>query len=130
MKITVVKSDGKATLTEAVISGRVERRIVPSVQVVDGEISEQDFENGIDYGLPFDEIIQPADITGKLTTALHNSDVWTLEDLTNKGQAVQGALQSVYQIERATIIQAAEKYLKETPAPKPVAPAKKSTKKE
>lgn len=130
MDVKVIKTEGKAVVVEAVLQGKVERRIVPEGRVSDGVISEQDFESGIDYGLPFDEFICAIDITGQLQVALHNADIWTLEDLYSKGRQAIGALQAVYGVELARIIQAAEKYLKEKPASKPVSPQKVKTKKE
>lgn len=127
MKVTVVKSDGDAVVVEVVVSGILIRKIVPSGTVVAGELDEDVFEKGIEYGLPFDEIITAGDIIPVLTRSLHNAGIWTLEDMKTKGQIVVSALQAAYRIDLGRLVQAAEKYEMNKSVSKPKGKTKKES---
>lgn len=113
MDVKIIKEDGLSSVVETVLDGMLIRRIIPTHQVIDGVASTETLEAGIDYGLPFAEIIHPSqDFQTRIEVALHNIDVWTLDDLYKKSSAVRAALQAVYGIEVSQIIQSADQYLK------------------
>jgi hypothetical protein len=129
MDVKIVGSiDGK-DIVEAVIDFRAHRRVFPAGKVQDGTLSKSEFEAGIEYGIPFDEIVPVnTDMVGMFGDALHNAGVWTLEDLHTKSRQAIGALQAVYAVELARIIQAVEAYQPGKPAPKQA--TQKTTRKE
>ena len=121
--INLIISSENTNLYEGIIPGEgLVRRILPAKN---HEPTLEEFQQGIPYGLPFKEIVQPSeDFSARVEVVLHNAGIWTIDDLRTKGKIVTGALQNIYSIELVRIIQAAELYL----SSKPVKP--KSAKKE
>lgn len=114
--VNVIKEIGKTTLIEAVWEGHVLRRIIPTDKVSDGAVLNEDFESGIEYGLPFMELVHkspPPDIATRIEDALHGAGIWTLEDLKSNARIAGGALQAAYGIEVGAIIASGEAYLKQ-----------------
>ena len=91
------------------------RRVVVPARLVAPEMDSDDLAAGIQAGDRFEEIL-PAPAPWNLddlATELRRRGVWDAEDLlTPAGQrAALGALQYLYQIELATLVQAAAGYV-------------------
>jgi len=134
MDTKIIKQDRQVILVEAVVNDRLVRKIIPAKVLNAGIVDAVDFDAGVPYGLPLDEILPIVEHTvivkQRLIEALHNADLWTLEDMAHDVRAVIGALQSVYAIDAATIFRTAQEYeqgLKVTPA-KVVKPKSKPAK--
>ena len=123
---------GEAGLVEVIRNGETERVILPmSVLGNTVELTDIEIDAGIQYGLPFEEfVILDTDIVSRLTTELHRSGVWTLDDLRKKPNLVIAALQSIYRLNVGRIVQAAETYLQQEHDVKPPVAPKVKTKKE
>lgn len=104
---------GQGGLVEVIRDGAAERFILPDaiLGTAGTVLTDDQIDSGIPYGLPFSEFMKPKEFSGALETALHNSGVWTLQDLKAKMQSVVDALQATYRLEAVKIIQAAEVYL-------------------
>ena len=123
---------GEAGLVEILRNGETERFILPmSVLANIVELTEFEIDAGVQYGLPFEKFVTPSEnIIPNMITALHNSGVWTLNDLRTKPNLVIAALQSTYRIDVGRIVQAAETYLQQEHDVKPPVAPKTKTKKE
>jgi hypothetical protein len=59
----------------------------------EANISEDQFDMGIPYGIPFDLKFHQFVITPeKLSLVFHQSNLWTVDDLVKNPKAVQGAI--------------------------------------
>lgn len=117
MQIKLVKVTENANLFEAVIPGEgLVRKLLPLKTI---SPDEAEFNAGIPYGLPFAEIIKPAEnLPANLERLLHNAGIWTLDDLRANGRTVVSVMQSVYGIELSSLIREAESYESSKSIPK------------
>ena len=104
---------GQGGLVEVIRDGAAERFILPDavLATAGSALTDDEIDSGIPYGLPFSEFLKPKEFATTLETALHNSGIWTLQDLNAKTQSVVDALQATYRLEAVKVIQAAEVYL-------------------
>ena len=107
--IVLVLSGSDTNVFQAILPDEgLVRRILPA------SISQptfKEFQAGISYGLPFDEIVPINPDFGKdLANALHNAGIWTNEDLYTHAQDAVSAIQSACKIDLGKLIQAAEAY--------------------
>lgn len=114
MDATLIKHEGQSIIVSAVMNGVEYRKIVPASTFKDGLITEEDFEAGIDYGLPLSNIVKPfihspEQLAQLVVNALHNAGLWTEEDFGNIPRII-GALQLVYRADAAAIQAAVREY--------------------
>lgn len=123
-KFTILRTEKQAALVQIVRDGKEERATLPLELLAEGHNSEltgDQFDMGIPYGLPFAEILGNVEITGAdLQAALHNAGVWTLQDLESMMRPALGALTKVCYPILLTLHEKAKAYL-----PAEVKPAKK-----
>jgi hypothetical protein len=123
INIRLVQSGEKTNVWEGILPDEgLVRRMLPSSTLAP---SQEQFEQGVPYGLPFASLVKPSeDLAENVEKYLHNAGIWTLDDLRTKGKAAVGAFQAAYGLELSRLIQIAETY-------KPVlAKAPKAKKKE
>lgn len=126
----IISRIGEAGLVELLRNDTVERFILP-MEVLNNTtaLTDAEIDSGVQYGLQFGDFLKPSsDIVARLTVALHNAGIWTIQDLRTKPNDVIRALRLVYGIDVGRIIQDAETYLQQEHLQPPVAP--KKTKKE
>jgi hypothetical protein len=123
-KFRILKTEGKAALVQIVRDGKEKRATLPIDLLAEGsnsEITGEQFDMGIPYGLPFAEILGEVSISPvDLENALHNANVWTLNDLESNLRPALGALTKVCYPVLLTLLQKAKAY-----HPAEVKPAKK-----
>lgn len=95
MIVKVISKHDNVTLVEWVENGELQRSLLPSEEVSnDGECSNP--QRGLSYGLPFADFIS-IDVTPMdIQRALYNSGIWTIEDVKNNLNGVQGAINSAF----------------------------------
>lgn len=104
--VRIIKTIGAETAL--VERGDLMRRIVPLASVVNGEaILEPEWEMGIPYGLPWEEMIKLSATPQALADELRRNGIYTYADLEANPQAVMGCIQKVYGVELSTLFQAA-----------------------
>ncbi len=104
-QVRVIEKRGPACVVE--YAGGLKRCIVPADEIVDGSVSVETLEAGAPYGLPWERLVTLSATPEKLAEALRANGIWTAEDLDNNVQAVLGALQAVYGVDLARLLQAA-----------------------
>lgn len=120
----LIANQGENGLIEVVRTGETVRCILPMEMLKEKLLSDEQIDLGIPFGLPFAQFLLPNPFIPEIVeTRLHNAGIWTLDDLRQNAQKVVRVLQSVYNIELATIIKTAEEFIarpNDTKVPKPV----------
>lgn len=107
--VTVIKTDGQSALVQYVNSG-LQRVHVPAYQVVDGKCDKETLDAGIQYGLPFDELVTINVTPQYVAECLHAADIWSLDDIVHKPNAVNAALKRAYGLDLAALLKSAREY--------------------
>lgn len=111
--VRLVETRGTSGVFEWLDGETLRRCVLPLDACVDGAIDDQTLSLGVPYGLDWGKIITLQASVEKLTEALHRAGIWTPEDLIVNQQAAYGCLQSVYGLDLAGLIRAADKARKE-----------------
>jgi len=104
----VVKVEGEAALVENDGEEGWERRIVPNRILNNGIVEKEEFDRGITYGLPWEDLLTPQVTPEVIANALRQRGIWTLEDVRRNPGKVLAALQSAYRLDFVAILAAAE----------------------
>lgn len=107
-RVRVVEQRGPAVVVE--YAGGQKRAVVPAESLVDGCVSTETLDFGIPYGLPWEQLLQPAVTPETLAAALRAAGIWTLADIEHNPNAVLGALQAAYGVDLGALLQAARTY--------------------
>lgn len=95
MKVKVIREEHNSSLIEWVEDGKLYRSILPS-----SEVDEEGNCGNPHQGLPYGDSFLPfivVDITSEeIQNQLHNSGIWTLEELLKQPSIVQGALNAAF----------------------------------
>lgn len=111
--VTVIRSKGFTALIEWVEKTRLKRGYLPASMIdADNMVSDDVLEAATSYGVPWGDVLNLQATPEKLEQALHAHGIWTLEDLVTKPNAAIGALQSVYRVDLAALLQAARTFEK------------------
>ena len=111
--VTVIHSKGNTALIEWVEKTKLKRGYLPASLIeADNMVSDEALEAATPYGVPWESVITLYATPEKLEQALHAHGIWTLNDLVTKPNAAIGALQSVYRVDLAALLQAARKFEK------------------
>lgn len=103
-------STAESFLVEWVADGEAHRGYIPAKKFDPAGVPESVLSRSTPYGLPFAKLVSFSATPEGLEKALHNADIWTLDDLATKIQAAIGALQTAYYLDYAALKQAAKKY--------------------
>lgn len=103
MKVRVLRCQGAAALVEWIEDDLLQRAVVPAEMVEDGQCDSDALAAGIPYGVPFEDLLQPAVTPRALAQALRRRGIWTTEDVYRKPNEVIAALQSAYGLDLAAI---------------------------
>jgi len=118
LKVKNVKTKQGASLLECIRKdGTLERRVVPSDLVVhEGEnsfIKTEDFEMGMSYGLPLEDLIQDVTVKAKdLIDNLHSTGLWTYEDLMANPNGIISSIMATAGTNLSSILQAIKAHVK------------------
>lgn len=105
--VRVVEQRGKSAVVEWVDGEGPHRAVIPAPK---GElVEEESLAMGIPYGLPWESIAALTATGERLARALRERGIWTLADLEKNQPAAFGAIQSVYGVDLAALIAAAER---------------------
>jgi hypothetical protein len=103
-------STPESFLVEWVEDGQAKRGFVPAKKFDPVGMPESVLSRSTPYGLPWAKLANFSATPEGLESALHNADIWTLDDLVNKIQAAIGALQTAYKLDYAALKTAAKNY--------------------
>lgn len=103
--VRVVEQRGPSVVVE--YAGGLKRCIIPAENVTSGGVDPQTLEDGIPYGIPWEQVLTLSATPQKLADKLRANGIWTREDLEANPTAAFGALQAVYGIDLAALYQAA-----------------------
>jgi hypothetical protein len=111
--VTVIENRGPAVLVEYKKDGRLFRTIIPQEELINGQVDEYTLAAlGIPYGLPWEEMIKMKSTPERLAEELRIRGIWTIEDLRRNQPVLFGAIQAVYGLDLAGLINAAETYVR------------------
>lgn len=115
MKINKVISDnGQTTLIEATTPNRGTIRVYIPADTLRGEyIDEFDVESGIEYGLPWEDILAqtiPPDKAAKLARLLRDDGIFTAADVAKDLNKIAAILQRLWRMDASNIRILAEQY--------------------
>jgi hypothetical protein len=109
VSVRLVEQRGESAVVEYDKAGvGLYRVIVPADAIVEDQASETDLDMGVPYGLPWESIAVLSATGASLANALRVRGIWTLADLERNQPAAFGAIQSVYGVDLAALIHAAE----------------------
>lgn len=100
--VTVITRKGQAVLVEYTRDDRPARASLPvsSVRAGPGDslgwTSQEELDRGIDYGLPWAELVKGQTISSEaIERALRAAGIWTIDDYNKKPGLVMGAMVSL-----------------------------------
>jgi hypothetical protein len=108
--VTVIETRGESVLVEYQAGG-LQRVIIPAMLIQGGAVDAEELDQGVPYGLPWETIVKLQATPARLADELRKNGIWTIEDMRRYQAAIFGALQAVYGLELATLINAAETYV-------------------
>jgi hypothetical protein len=107
--VTVIRRTGRSALVEYQTYSGPRRATVPVSAVVNGCVDSDDLRQGVEYGVPWEDVLNIRVTPGELGNALRKAGIWTAADAAANPKAVQSALLTV--TTRANgIIEAARKF--------------------
>jgi len=109
-KVTRLNKAGEVALVEWVADGKVYRGFLPEKKFSPEGLPDSVLSKATPYGLPWAKLATFQATPEGLEEALHNADIWTLDDLVTKIQAGIGAIQTAYQFDLAALRTAAKNY--------------------
>ncbi len=114
MKVKVIQRKGHAALVEWLDgAGSLRRATVPLEAVVNDEVDESDLDMGIEYGLPWAELVTLRVTPERIERELRKHGIWTHADLRARPNVAAAALQAAYAVNLTALRQAAERLEKE-----------------
>ena len=120
MKVRTIQQSGAASLIEYVTGDRSLRRVyVPGASIIEGECPQDLLEQGIEYGLPWEEVLVEAlgvtpEIATRAAREMRRRGLWVTGDLRRNPEQVIAALQAAFGASYQRILAAAEHYDKES----------------
>jgi hypothetical protein len=112
VRVSVVARKDASALVEFVEGQAAQRKTVPADALDGDKIAQDDLDMGVPYGIPWADLVKVTATPGGIEKALHNAGIWTLEELTSNPRRAIGALQAAYGLDIASLIRAANEYLK------------------
>lgn len=113
ISVTVIHSKGDTALIEWVEKTRLKRGYLPASLIdADNTVSDDTLEAVTPYGVPWEAVLDIHVASERFEQALHAHDIWTLNDCVTKPKEAIAALQSVYRVDLAALLQAARKFEK------------------
>lgn len=112
LAVNIIEYRGESALVEFVDDSKLKRAIIPASEVKDGKVDAEILALGIPYGLPWEDLIKLQSTPERLADELRMRGIWTIDDMRRHQSAVFGALQAVYGIDLAALINAAENYIR------------------
>ena len=109
-QVTRLSNSGEVVLVEWVADGKVYRGFLPAKKYSPEGMPDSVLSKATPYGLPWAKLASFQATPEGLEEALHNADIWTLDDLLNKIQAGIGAIQTAYHFDHAALRTAAKNY--------------------
>lgn len=103
-------STPESFLVEWVVDGVAKRGFIPAKKFDPAGVPESVLLRSTPYGLPWAQLATLSATPEGLEQALHNADIWTLNDLNEKIQAGIGAIQTAYKLDYAALRTAAKNY--------------------
>lgn len=112
MRVRIVERRGRAALVEwPDDAGRLRRAVVPGEIVVDNEVDVEVLDRGVEYGVPWEEIVGALEVTPEHVAAeLRRRGVWTTEDARRNPQVAAAALQAACGLGLAALLGAAREF--------------------
>lgn len=107
--VKVIRRQNKSSLVEWVDGeGRLRRAMIPADKVEgDGRAADDVLAQGIAYGLPWAEMVTLKASPEQIEAELHRLGIWTGDDLRGNTAKAVAALQRVYGVDLAALLQAA-----------------------
>lgn len=100
IKVTVVKSQGDASMVEYVDEGILQRATIPTSKIRNGEASKTTLSAGIPYGDDWVNKIGKIEVDPVvIANALRNRGIWTTADVLANPRKATLALQTALQLD-------------------------------
>ena len=110
--VTIIEHRGDSVLVEWLEGDRLKRAVIPAAKAADGVTDPETLDFGIPHGLPWEEMIELHATPALIAEELRKRGIWTIDDMHRDQSAIFGALQAVYGLDLAALINAAETYVR------------------
>jgi hypothetical protein len=104
VKVKIVKASQDNATVEFTLGGILQRAIIPTNRIEDNKAPEDILSVGIPYGIPW-ELVQLKASSIELANALRMQEIWTYDDAMNNPNKIISALQAVYGVDLAALLQ-------------------------
>lgn len=94
--IRLVEQTGASALVEYWKKGRLNRVIVPVVEIRKGKVKSEILDAGIPWGEAWESLPYPQVTPDQIADELHRQGIWTKEDVLKNRGAVSAAIQQVH----------------------------------
>lgn len=115
MIVKVISTKYQGSLIEWSEDGALRRGIVPEEVIIDDAVRDDLLSIAIPYGLDWEHILADtmANVTPQIiSNNLHNSGIWTIDDLRSNPMVALGAIQSAYGLDISILLRSAETFVK------------------
>jgi hypothetical protein len=110
VNVRVVEVSGHTSLVEFIMNEKINRGFIPSEVIVDGQAPEDELGAMIQFGVPWERVLQFDVTTEDFANALRAHGIWSYDDARNKPNLVISALQSVYRLDLGAVLSAAKNF--------------------
>ncbi|NMC34202.1 MAG: hypothetical protein GYA36_17345 [Veillonellaceae bacterium] len=107
--VTVIAYVGDSAIVEWEDSEDLHRCTLPA-DIVKPKMTAEELANGIPYGLPLAEIVTFSASAVEFSRRMHQAGLWTADDIRRNPQRVFRALQAMYAVDVATLMQKIRTY--------------------
>ena len=106
VKVKIVQQKGQAALVEWVDDKGTHRATIPASTIVKGQVASDELGYGIEYGEPWQELIELSATPETIAAELRRCGIWTREDLETRPNQALSAIQSAYGCGLADLLRA------------------------
>lgn len=102
--VKIINANEESAVVEFTLGGLLQRAIIPTAMIVDGKAPDEVLIAGIPYGTPW-EFLKLSANPIMLANTLRANGIWTYEDAKRKPREIVSALQAVYGVDLAALLE-------------------------
>ncbi|MBU0846473.1 hypothetical protein KKH23_04735 [Patescibacteria group bacterium] len=111
MQVKIIRSKEHVSLVEY-WEGESPRRVwIPTSEVQEDDVGKETIRQGVEYGLPWAQIINKAIDAQAFELLLKNRGIWTYQDLSRNRNVLAGVIKRTLSIEESKFLENVKNYL-------------------
>ena len=102
--VRLVEQTGKSALVEWSVKGSLKRGSIPVDKVAE-KVDQDVLDAAVPYGVPWSAMLIKQFTGEDLEKAMHDADIWTVEQAYKNARKVVGALQALYLVHLGSLLE-------------------------